>query len=331
MRVVDLRELRAGDVITDRVREHEIPIGQALHERGRAEAVRPVIGEVRLASHMQAGDGAHEVVVHPQTAHRIVHSRVDTHRPLIRILIRDTLVHVEQIAVAFGNRVLAEALDGIREIQIHAQPARADTATIITGFLGGTRRNISRRQVAEARILPLQEVIALRFRDGGRCAIVPPLDRHPHASVVAKRFRHERELRLMVAAHRNAGGVDLRVARVGERRALLVRTPRGRRVRQHGVRAEVEHVAIPARGKHHGIGRVRRDLAGEQIARHDPARMPVDDDHVEHLFERVHLHALEGNLALKRRIRTEQQLLTGLSTRVERARDLRAAERPVGQ
>ena len=123
----------------------------------------------------------------------------------------------------------------------------------------------------------------------------------------------------MVAAHGNAGGMNLRVAGVGERRALLVRTPRGRRVRQHGVRAEVKHVAIPARGEHHGIRRVRRDLAGEQVARHDPARMPVDDDHVEHFFERVHLHALEGDLALERRIRAEQQLLPLVTRQLKRS------------
>ena len=260
-----------------------------------------------------------------------MHSGVDAHWLLVRIFVRDALIHVEQIPVAFGDRVLAKPIDRVGKVEIYAESTGADTATIITGFLGCAGRDVTRRQIAEARILALEEVIALRFGNGRRRTMIPLLDRHPHASVVAQRLRHERELRLMVAAHGNAGGMNLRVAGVGERRALLVRTPRGRRVRQHGVRAEVKHVAIPARGEYHGIRRVRRDLAGEQVARHDPARMPVDDDHVEHFFERVHLHALEGDLALQRRIRAEQQLLTGLSACVKRARDLRAAERSVGQ
>src|SRR6185436_5329443 len=39
---------------------------------------------------------------------------------------------------------------------------------------------------------------------------------NPDAAVVAQRLAHERELRLVVARHRNARGVDLRVAGVGK-------------------------------------------------------------------------------------------------------------------
>ena len=74
---------------------------------------------------------------------------------------------------------------------------------------------------------------------------------------------------------------------------------------------------------------MRRDIAGEQVARHDTARMAIHDHDVKHLFEGMHLHALERHLTLQRRIRAEQQLLTSLATCVERARHLCAAERAV--
>ena len=46
------------EIIADRVRQHEIAVGQPLHQRARAEAVRAVIGEVRFAEHEQARDVA---------------------------------------------------------------------------------------------------------------------------------------------------------------------------------------------------------------------------------------------------------------------------------
>jgi hypothetical protein len=56
----------------------------------------------------------------------------------------------------------------------------------------------------------------------------------------------------------------------------------------------------------------------------------VDDDDVEHLGAREHLHGLAGaDLPRQRRVGAEQQLLAGLATRVERARHLRAAEAAV--
>ena len=135
----------------------------------------------------------------------------------------------------------------------------------------------------------------------------------------------------MIAADRNAGRVNLRVARVRERCALLVCAPDRRRVAILGVRAQVEHVAVSTRREHDRIGNVRCDLAGVQIACDDAARMSIHDDDVEHLFVRVHAHRTQTDLTLERLIRAEQQLLTGLTTRVERARYLRATEGTIGE
>jgi hypothetical protein len=72
---------------------------------------------------------------------------------------------------------------------------------------------------------------------------------------------------------------------------------------------------------------MRLDLAAHEVTRHDAARTPLDDDEVEHLVARVHLHAAACHFLLL--IGAEQELLARLAPRVERARHLGAAEGPV--
>ena len=50
-----------------------------------------------------------------------------------------------------------------------------------------------------------------------------------------------------------------------------------------GVGGEIVDVAVAAGGQDHGVGHVRFDLAGDQVARDDAARVAVDHDQVEHL------------------------------------------------
>ena len=73
------------------------------------------------------------------------------------------------------------------------------------------------------------------------------------------------------------------------------------------------------------------DFAGDQIARDDSLGVAIDQDEVEHLGLRKHLHGAGGDLAAERLISAEQELLAGLAAGVKSARDLRAAERAVGE
>jgi hypothetical protein len=76
---------------------------------------------------------------------------------------------------------------------------------------------------------------------------------------------------------------------------------------------------------------VARDLAGDQVADDDAAGLAVDDDEVEHLGAREHLHRAGADLALERLVGAEEELLAGLAAGVEGARHLRAAEGAVGE
>ena len=59
-----------------------------------------------------------------------------------------------------------------------------------------------------------------RLRGSRRAAAGRPcLQRHPDAAVVAQRLAHQSELGLIVAGDRNAGGMDLREAGIGEQGA----------------------------------------------------------------------------------------------------------------
>ena len=224
LRVIDARRRLAEQrrqVVADGVRQHEVAVGQALHQRRRAEAVGTVVAEVGLAGAVQAGHGGHQLVVDPQTAHRVVTGRVDPHRHLRGILAGDPLVHLEQVRVALPHRVEAEAGDRIFEVEVDAVLQRADTAARVDLPLDGTRRDVVWREVAVARVEALEEVVAILFRDlVGRAAIVGVL-RHPHPAVVAQRLAHQRQLRLRLVGLRDARRVDLRVAGVGEERAAL--------------------------------------------------------------------------------------------------------------
>src|SRR6185436_18452709 len=119
----------------------------------------------------------------------------------------------------------AEPLDGVREIEVDRQAALADAASLVAHALGVARRDVARHQVAEARILALEVVVALRLGNRLRRALVFLLLRHPDAPVVAQALRRQRELRLVRARDGNAGRVDLGVTGVGEERAALVRAP----------------------------------------------------------------------------------------------------------
>ncbi len=331
---VDLLERPVREVVADGVRQHEVAVRQALHQRRGAEAVGAVVGEVRLAGHEQAGDRGLEVVVDPQAAHHVVDRGVDPHRGLVRVLAGDPGVHVEEVVVLLLDAVAAEALDRGAEVQVdattYALDRRADAATLVAHVLRGARGDVAGDQVAERRVDPLQVVVAVLLRDVPRVLLAVRLVlRHPDPAVVAQRLRHQRQLRLVGAGDRDAGRVDLRVAGVRHVGALAVRPPGGGHVRAHGVGGEEEDVAVAAAGEHDDVGEVGLDLAGDQVAGDDAARLAVDDDQLEHLVPGELLDGAGGDLALHGLVGADQQLLAGLAAGVERAGDLHAAERAV--
>ena len=287
--------------------------------------------EVGLAQYEQAGDVAHQVVIDPQAAHGVVGRRIDAHRHLVGVLVGDLLVHLEQVAVTLADGVLAQALDGSGKVQVHAAPARADAAAVVALFLGGAGGDVTRGQVAEARVLALQVVVALLLGDLVGRTVVALLLGRPAAAVVAERLRHEGQLGLVVAGLRDAGRVDLGVAGIGEQGAFLVGLPVGRYRTAHGVGGKVEHIDIAAGAETDRVGCVALHLAGHQVAHGDAAGHAVHHDQVEHLAAVVHLDRAGLDLAGQGRVGAQEELLARLAAGVEGTGNLGAAEGTVVQ
>ena len=129
----------AGEIIRQRVGQNEIAVGQTLHEGAGSEPVGAVIGKVRFADHKQAGHVAHQIVIDPEPAHRVMHRRINSHRHFVGVFAGDFFVDFEQISVAVPNRVFAQAFDRVGKIEIHAAPAGTDAAAFIANFLRRAR------------------------------------------------------------------------------------------------------------------------------------------------------------------------------------------------
>ena len=138
------RGFRRRQIIAHRERHDEVAIREPLHQRARSQPIRAMIREVRLTRHVQAGDGAHQVVVHPEAAHGVVHGGIDAHRHFVWILVRDALVHLEQVAVPLVDGASAEALDGVTEVEVHAVSAGTNAATLVADLLRGARCDVAR-------------------------------------------------------------------------------------------------------------------------------------------------------------------------------------------
>jgi hypothetical protein len=61
---------------------------------------------------------------------------IDAHGALVGALPRDVRVHLEEVAVALADGLLAEALDGIREVEVDAESTGTDAAALVADFLG---------------------------------------------------------------------------------------------------------------------------------------------------------------------------------------------------
>ena len=124
---------------------------------------------------------------------------------------------------------------------------------------------------------------------------------------------------MVFAADRDAGGVDLCIARVGEESAFFVRAPGGGDVAPFGVGGKKEDIAIAASGEHDGVTGVRGDFTGDQIANDDALGMAIDSDEIEHFGTGKHLDRTESDLAAEGLVSAKEQLLAGLAARVKGA------------
>ena len=124
-----------GEIIWERVRQNEVTVNQTLHQRAGSEAVGAVIGKICFTDNKQTRHVAHQVVIDPKPAHRVVDGRINPHRHLVGIFTGDLFVNFEQVSVALANHIFAQAFDRVGKIQIHAASARPNATTLVANFL----------------------------------------------------------------------------------------------------------------------------------------------------------------------------------------------------
>jgi hypothetical protein len=111
----------------------------------------------------------------------------------VGVLAGDPGVHVEEVAVAWlSDGGLAEAVDRLGEVQVHAQSLPGPDAACprrptVLALTGG---DVAGDEVAEGRVDALEEVVAVGVGDvRGGPGLVAALLGHPDAAVVAQRLR----------------------------------------------------------------------------------------------------------------------------------------------
>ena len=108
-----------------------------------------MVRKIGFTENVKPGDGAHEIVIHPKSAHRVVQRRIDAHGSFIGIFAGNLLIHVEQIRIFVDHPFFAVPLDHILEIQVYGHSGRTHAKAFVAHFLGPARSDIARDQIAE--------------------------------------------------------------------------------------------------------------------------------------------------------------------------------------
>ena len=338
-----------AQVVLDGVRQHKVTIGQTLHQCRSTQTVGAVVAEVALTDSEQTLDAGLQLIVNPDTTHRVVDSRIDHHGIVVllaidlvgqftRIDIGDLLVHVEEVAIALANHVDTQAVDGLAEVEEHGLASVVDTVTLVATLLGGAASHVARHEVTEGGITALQIIVAVLLRnvttlDLASLQFLGVLDvlGHPDTTVITQRLAHQRQFRLLVAMHRDAGGMNLNISGIGKPCALAIASHCGRAVAGHGVGRQEVGVAITTGGDDHSVSCETLELASDQVTCDDATCSAVDDDHIVHLIAVVTLDLAHLDLTVQARVSTQQQLLSGLALGIECTAHLGTTERTVGQ
>ena len=120
--------------------------------------------------------------------------------------------------------------------------------------------------------------------------------------------------------------MDLRVAGVPKQRSALMGAIRSRDVASLGVRGEIENVAISSRAKQHRIARMAANFTRYHVSDDDAFCVAIDHYEIEHFRAGKHLDLASGNLRAHSLVGAEEKLLAGLTSSIERSRNLRAAK-----
>ena len=328
----------AASNFSDSDGNHEVTVGQTLHEGRSAETVSTVVGEVGLTDGIKAGNGGLEVIVDPDTSHGIVNGRINHHRLLPGRGGSDLLIHFEKIAVSLRNPLMSKALDSFGEVEEDGLAGLVHAIAGVATLLRGAGSHVTGNEVSEGRIPALEIVVAVLFGNLRRLDLVGAdlLDileflGNPDAAVIAERLRHEGELALLLAVDGDTGRMDLREAGIGEECTPLIALKGCGAVGIHGVGGKEIGISISSGSDDNSVCTEALEPSGDEVAGDDTLGLTVYQHEVEHLVARITLDGTCSNLAVQGGICAEKQLLAGLAPCIEGTAHLDATEGAVGK
>ena len=135
-----------------------------------------MIREVTFANSKKTRYRGLQLIVNPNTTHRIVDSRVNHHWLIVlhtidfvseiaRINISDFLIHIEEVAITLLHSIKTQAVDTLGKVEEYSQTCVIYAKALITTLLSCTASNITRNEVTECRIATLQIVVTVFFWD----------------------------------------------------------------------------------------------------------------------------------------------------------------------
>ena len=106
-----------------------------MHERAGSKPVRAVIGKIGFADHKQTRHVTHQIVIDPETAHRVMDRRINSHRHFIGVFAGDFFIDFEQVSVALADCFFAQSFDRVGKVEIDTASAWADAPAFVANFL----------------------------------------------------------------------------------------------------------------------------------------------------------------------------------------------------
>ena len=327
-----------AEVVLNGIRKYKVTISQTLHQSRSAETVSSVVGEVSLTDTEQTLNGSLQFIVNPDTTHCVVDSREDHHRVLIRVLVNDFLVHLEQVTIFLCNYILAETLDSVGEIKEYSQTGIVYAIAFVATLFRSARSDVTGNEVTESRIATLQIVIAVFFRNitsfdftGLETFSIFEFLRNPDTTVVTERLRHQCQFGLEVTVLRNTSRVNLRVAWVSEVCAVAIHLHRSRTVRSHRIGREEEGISVTTGSYNNCVCKEALNTSSNKVTSDDTtstrfAILVLDHNDIKHLVAVIHLHFAFTDLAAECRISAEEELLSCLAFCIESTANLCATE-----
>src|SRR5436190_18366921 len=150
------------------------------------------------------------------------------------------------------------------EVEIHRHFRGTDTETGVATLFRGAACNVPWNKVTKRRITSLEVIISFFFRYLSWLTGISCFFRHPDPAVISQRFRHQCQLRLMIARNRDASRVDLCITWISEESTFPVCFPGRCYITAHSICREIKNVAVSSYAKKHSVTKMSFEFACDE-------------------------------------------------------------------